>query len=411
LALALLEVFRVVYYGDWVSNVARAKLTVSMTHLLSGLQYTIAGLASLRPVGEVTLASLVWLLLPRRDMIQTKMRRRTALLAMLTGSWLAYVALVGRDLFPAWRQLIPALLCLTFVAAIAVDASRTNRPRRDRLVLSLIVIALIAFTWNQFRNSENRRAKTERWEWNGEIVGRALKKGFGRQKPLLAIMAAGAIPYWAEIDCLDMFGLTDRHIARVRSAEWGEGKLGHETRDADYVLSRRPDLMLFGTPGGYEPSSYVEGMEDLPAFRDNYRRCNISGTEPSSFISRIWINQNSQRIGIRRDASSIEIPPYLLNLTGGAVARLDDEQRFFVDAKDGAPVGIGGLYLDSGSWIVAAPTGSMRVLVNDPDKGFREASVDEGVRRFRIDTAGNYDILLMPDAETLRISRLVLVRE
>ena len=405
LALAAQEAFRIAYYADWVPNVARAKLVLSTTHLLSGLRYAGAGLASLRPVGEATLGSLVWLV------VRPPMRRRASLLACLTATWLAYVILVGRDLFPAWRQLIPALLGLSLVAAIAVDASHTDRPRRDRLIMSFIGLALVVFTWNQFRNAENQRAKTERWEWNGEVVGRALHDGFGPQEPLLAVMAGGAVPYWAKIDCLDMFGLTDPHIARVRSAEWGEGKLGHETRDAEYVLSRRPDIILFGTPGGYEPDAYDATMQDMPAFRDNYRRCNISGDDPSFFVSRVWINHNSARIGMRRDGASLEIPSYLLNITGGAIARLDAQKRFFVEAKDDSPVGIGALQLEAGSWIVAAPIGSMRVLVNDPDKGFREAFVDDGVRRFVIDAAGTYDVLVVPLSETLRVHRLLLVKE
>lgn len=407
LALGAQQIFRVAYYGDWLPNVAHAKLTFSGTHLISGLHYVVGGLASQRPLTELAFVGLLWLFSRHAT------GARAALLLLLTTSWLAYVALIGRDLFPAWRQLIPVILFLTFAVVVGFDEIRRLAVvRQHRSVAGVLGVAAFAiFVWNQARDIENQRAKTERWEWNGEVVGRAIKKGFGASNPTLAIMAAGAVPYWAEIDCLDMFGLADRHIAKVRTAEWGEGKLGHETRDAEYVLSKQPDLILFGTPGGYEPSTYVQGMGDMPAFRDNYERCNIAGDEPRYFNSRVWVNRNSTRIGIRADERSIVVPPYLLNLTGGAIARLDDQQRFYVETGTDAPVGVKDLNLPSGRWIVAEPTGAMRVLINHAQRGFREASLDDGVRSFVIDSAGRYDVLLVAESGRLRVSRLLLVRD
>ncbi len=398
------EIFRIVYYDDWLPNVARAKLTTSSSRFASGVQYVLGGFSSMRPWGEVAIVTMMALLVHRPT------RVRAVLLVALTFTWLAYIAIVGRDLFPAWRRLLPVVLCVAMTLALGFDAAAATgwMRRRRRLVGMALTVGFAFSAWNQFGITENQRAKLERWEWNGEVIGRALKDGFGQQEPVLAIMAAGAVPYWAEIDCLDMFGLSDRHIARVRSEEWGQGKLGHETRDADYVLSRNPDLMLFGTPGGYEPSAYVEGMENMPAFRNRFQRCNISGDVPYFFNSRMWVNRESERIGIRRTDKTLVVPAYLLNLTGGAIARLDENKLWYVGSTPDAPVGASRLQLARGRWVVHEPAGDVRVLVNNPARGFREAVLDSGVRTFRVDDPGRFDILVVPRADTLRVHRLRL---
>ncbi len=74
-------------------------------------------------------------------------------------------------------------------------------------------------------------------------------------------------------------------------------------------------------------------------------------------------------------------------------------------------MGIGALVLESGRWTVVEPSGDMRVLVNDRSKGFREAVVDDGARWFRIDSAGSYDILIVPESDSLRVHGLHLVHE
>jgi len=63
---------------------------------------------------------------------------------------------------------------------------------------------------------------------------------------LLAIHSAGAIPYFAGFPTIDMWGLTDHHIARTESQG---AEAGHEKSDPHYVFGdnwfgRPPDLYL-----------------------------------------------------------------------------------------------------------------------------------------------------------------------
>ena len=80
------------------------------------------------------------------------------------------------------------------------------------------------------------------------MVGRLLGTAFAAEQPLLAVDAAGSVPYFSRLPALDMLGLSDRYLAHHRPADFGSGVLGHELGDGAYVLSREPDLVLFCHP-------------------------------------------------------------------------------------------------------------------------------------------------------------------
>ncbi len=51
----------------------------------------------------------------------------------------------------------------------------------------------------QILNDEAQGAIAERWEWDGKVIGLLLKKTFSAQQPLVAVTAAGCIPYWSRV--------------------------------------------------------------------------------------------------------------------------------------------------------------------------------------------------------------------
>jgi len=77
-----------------------------------------------------------------------------------------------------------------------------------------------------------------------------------------------------EVDSLiDMLGVNDRHIARTRPPRFGAGPLSHELGDGEYVLARKPDLIIFGVPRGQASAKYLSGrqMQADPDFFRLYR--------------------------------------------------------------------------------------------------------------------------------------------
>lgn len=52
------------------------------------------------------------------------------------------------------------------------------------------------------------------------------------------------MPYYSQRRTLDMFGLTDEHIAHLPPIGGARRQAGHEKFAPDYVLDRRPDLIV-----------------------------------------------------------------------------------------------------------------------------------------------------------------------
>lgn len=345
--------FRLLYYGEWLPNTAFVKIIPSRAHLVGGIMYVKEGLLALLPLPALAALSAIL------GLWQQKQRPKTILLLLLLGGWLGYIAVVGGDIFPAWRHFLPAILLMALLTAQGVEwlgARFTNR----RLPAALAGAALLGlFAWytsNQLRDSENQRALEERWEWDCQVIGLALKAGFWEQQPLTAVDPAGCLPYWSELPSLDMMGLNDYHIARNRPADAGAGKLGHELGDGEYVLSRQPDLILFCGPQGSLEHCYTSGeqMLEKPEFYQLYTPVRFEGRHPYLFRSILWVQRESPKIGIRRGADEVILPAYLLNADPDTVTYLDENNHFVVALDRQKPLGVRGLDLPPGRWQITA---------------------------------------------------------
>jgi hypothetical protein len=119
------------------------------------------------------------------------------------------------------------------------------------IILGLMTVAgLVSFVRHQDACPENQQAIDERFEFNGQVIGLMLKKGFGRFQPVVAVSASGCIPYWSELPSIDMLGLNDHYLPRHPPENFGQGWIGHELRDDNYIFSRQPDLVIFHTGSG-----------------------------------------------------------------------------------------------------------------------------------------------------------------
>jgi hypothetical protein len=215
--------------------------------------------------------------------------------------------------------------------------------------------ALVAvFFACQWQDPQNVRAKTERWEWDGEVIGRLLKTAFGAARPLLAADAAGTLPYFSELPALDMLGLSDRYLARHPPPDLGEGWLGHELGDGRYVLEREPDLVVFTGPAGGPPRRFKSGLEMFrePRFAERYRLVGFEGHDPYVFRSAIFARAEGGRIGIVREPNRVRVPGYLLsaNVMRGSFAKLDAEGRIGTHVLPGISAGIRRFPLAAGRW-------------------------------------------------------------
>ncbi len=349
-------VFRLFYYGDFVPNTARVKVTPSGHHLLGGLQYLYTGVLSFSPLSWLTIAfagltAIGW---PAR----LKERRARVVPVALAGlAWAAYIVFIGGDIFPSYRHFVPLIVVQTllfteFVAALPVGPwlARTKATTAIPVLAGALVLTFLPYWYMQERDIENERSLDEIWEWDGQVVGLALKKGFGDREPLLAVDAAGTTPYWSEFPTIDMMGLSDHHIARTRPEDLGTGRIGHELGDGQYVLDREPDLVTFGHLWFREARerSGKEMVED-PRFYNDYQWVRFVGDDPHTYEFGMWVRRFSTKIGIRVENDTTTIPAYLMNGLPATIARLDDDNTFVVDFSWSEPARIEYLALPPGN--------------------------------------------------------------
>ncbi len=345
------QVFRVATYGEWIPNPALVKLAPSEHHLLGGLRYLGAGLLSLSPFSQLGLGIAVAGALGIGSPHPAR-RARLRLVLIQALLWLAYVAAVGGDIFPGYRHFVPIVVLLGFAVAdgLAWLAPRSGSRRATLAVVAALASTLVAFALVQVRSHQSQRAIAERFEWRGQVVGLAFKRAFGEARPLVAVTAAGCIPYWSELPALDMLGLNDHHLARQRPPDFGEGPLAHELGDGAYVLSRRPDLIIYHVGSLASDLRSGRELDAMPEYHEAYAPVSLVATQPFEHRFIVWVRRDSEKVGIRSSPERVAIPGHLLAARGVGVARLDLSSRFeaLVDRRHRALVER--IPLAAGSW-------------------------------------------------------------
>jgi hypothetical protein len=119
----------------------------------------------------------------------------------------------------------------------------------------------------------------------GRVVGEWLRAA-APADVVVATNAAGALPYFSRLPVIDMLGLTDAHIARSHAdrGQW----IGHERGDGDYVLDRRPDIIIFGGPEGSQAPWSFPGDQQIatdPRFVRDYELQRVALPE---FVFTYW---------------------------------------------------------------------------------------------------------------------------
>ena len=403
--------FRYFYYGEWVPNTALVKVSLSRIHLVEGLQYIRDGWFSLLPL---SLIAAGFALVGFWDRNQ---RKRIIIIALPIASWLGYIALVGGDIFPGWRHITPviALMSLLMAEGMIWLQKRISTRTQKALVLLVLIASLAVFIRNQFDNPENERAKKETWEWDGKVIGLMLKDGFGKQQALMAVDPAGCLPYWSELPAVDMMGLNDYYIPRNPPPDFGQGYIGHELGDGNYVLSREPDLIVLCSPnGGYEPC-FRSGkeMQAGETFHQLYTPVVFEGRRPYSQQSVIWVRRFSPKIGIQQTSDRIEIPAYLLNGNPDSVAHLDGSNDFVTTISANVPAKILGLEIPPGKWRIDAESSAdlqVTLIKSDGETYLLESAPLPAEFIQDKDGPRNYDIAFSsPDRETT-LRRVVLTK-
>jgi arabinofuranosyltransferase len=263
------------YYGRLLPNTYYAKVGDAPSQMTRGLVYTQAFFAY----------SGYWLLLPLAGLLWYRQRRAAALLGGLTAVLALCAIVVGGDALPMFRFLVPLLPAFFLLLALGAAGllERLGPRPYARLALGVVLFCFAAgavlpgFTGATYEDVRRDLREVSAWKEVG-----AWLRDHAAPTATIAVIPAGAIPYYSKLRSIDMLGLNDATIAHRKMPGLGTGIPGHEKFDIDYVLSRRPDIILLGIygldPNPRPPQDLVHysyeaewRMLDSPRFRDEYQ--------------------------------------------------------------------------------------------------------------------------------------------
>jgi hypothetical protein len=180
-------------------------------------------------------------------------REALAVILLVCSVHIVYVLAVGGDYEPTARFYMPIL---AWIYLLAQETGRTLflwcRERGPRFALAGAVLAAALLGWGLFESEKrfillltSRGWPLTRWEHHQELkaVGESLRSNTP-EGTRIALSSIGALPWYADRPILDMMGLTDAHIGRLKMERMGKGPAGHEKGDGAYVLRRQPDIIL-----------------------------------------------------------------------------------------------------------------------------------------------------------------------
>lgn len=155
--------------------------------------------------------------------------------------WCLYMIYIGGDIYFE-RFLLPFLLIgiYYFIVFIASKKQYIN-------IIALVIAVIISFS---VFYKDGRFAYQNKTYDMWVNLGKFLKKAPSNY--VLAIDAAGKVPYFSELRTIDMLGLNNKEIGKMDV----NGKhfiAGHTKYDAEYTLSKKPDLI----------ASWIKSNEDM----------------------------------------------------------------------------------------------------------------------------------------------------
>lgn len=272
LFLAGLTAFRIVYYGDVLPNTFYAK--TGGIPLSYGPAY----------IYRFLIDGAIFLLVPALFAFRCKACRiGFAFFALIV----AYLIAVGGDVFYNGRFMLPVLpiliagalagitevkksstkacflVCLTVLAFVPCSLYSVW-PRNTDFPKTLEVAPLFPFSAKR----ESVKVPVIPFTEDFFKVQVAKLRQLDPPVKLIAAIGIGQLGYFAkEMHILDLVGLTDRHIAKSDNKVTGTLVIpGHQKQDANYVLSRHPDVIYIPKISGATLTSEQGGL--VPALGD-----------------------------------------------------------------------------------------------------------------------------------------------
>lgn len=234
-------IWKLAYYGTILPNSYNAKV-----HGLSGLRFGWF---------YIYIFLIFYALIPHTAMILWRGKdlilssRTSAFLLIFTATWLVYIIFIGGD-FMEFRFMVPILPFIMILAVLATKAYIA-----DKRIVAALLLALAIGTANNMSSFilqffkytvervEDLKGHLYNVDENWIVVGHRFKELFGGTDVTLGIGAAGAIPYYSGLPCIDFMGLTDKEVPKI--GEPFSSMPGHRIiAPLDYLAKRGANLIV-----------------------------------------------------------------------------------------------------------------------------------------------------------------------
>ncbi len=226
LVMLLYTIGRLFYYQDYISNTYHAKVTGGLLERIQSGVLFLFNNGKLNGIGFYGLITVSFAAIWRK----AAYHHLFPLLYIVIS--VGYFIYIGGDIYYE-RFLLPIIPIGIFFTLLLVVQLRSALALLILPALVLIAGMLVLIKDDRFAYQTKQY---DMWENLGYFL---------RQAPaetLLAIDAAGKVPYYSGLQTLDMLGLNNRHIGQ-RKMPKQIFIVAHSKRDPEYVISRKPQLI------------------------------------------------------------------------------------------------------------------------------------------------------------------------
>lgn len=230
----LYSIWRYIYYGDIIGNTYYAKVSGTVIQrLYSGLNDLVQIVFSTGYWVYFTLLIITFIIiLKRRERSFLDKFQVIPFEYYFTAAWLCYWIYIGGDVFKE------RFLLILFPMGIRVLLTLLKKENYTGIIIGVITVCLLLQMVPLLSDSRfsYNYPKYDRWITLGEYIGKRYPN------KVIAIDAAGKVPFFSGLQTIDMLGLNDKYIGKIDVT----GKnfvVGHNKYDSEYILSKKPDLI------------------------------------------------------------------------------------------------------------------------------------------------------------------------
>jgi len=153
---------------------------------------------------------------------------------------ITYVLYIGGDFKPTSRFLLTLSSFFCILSTILLQ--RLYEKRRFEMVVALILLSIYSrgLLWKKSQHW----AKIRQQNFIARRAAGLFFQQYTQPNQSIAMHSVGAVPFYAQRHCIDMWGLNDKIIARTPVNNFGSGMAGHERSNPEYVFAKEPDFFI-----------------------------------------------------------------------------------------------------------------------------------------------------------------------